>query len=60
MSDSVKMYFVSLGGKHVTLFWILCCGTMLLTALCETILTWFMGYWARQYDDPSAEVNVAL
>lgn len=55
------MFFASLGGAHEYLFWILCTGTLVLSELSETLQTWFLGYWARQYEehDPS-EVKVPL
>ncbi|KAI0052512.1 hypothetical protein FA95DRAFT_1675194 [Auriscalpium vulgare] len=59
--DSLKLFFKALGGSHVTLFWVLFLGGMILCDAAMSIQTWWMGYWAEQYDlvsDPS-EVNIA-
>jgi hypothetical protein len=57
----VKLFINSLGGSHVILFWILfVCGLL----FCDgslAVQTWFMGYWAEQYDIyPPEEVNITL
>ncbi|TFY70118.1 hypothetical protein EVJ58_g61 [Rhodofomes roseus] len=56
---ALKMFFSSLGGAHQFTFWLLCIGTLVLSQLFDTLETWFLGQWARQYEehDPS-EVNV--
>ncbi|KAI0045217.1 P-loop containing nucleoside triphosphate hydrolase protein [Auriscalpium vulgare] len=59
--DSLKLFFKALGGSHVTLFWIVFLGGMILCDGAMSAQTWWMGYWAEQYDlvtDPS-EVNIA-
>lgn len=55
------MFLSSLGGGHQVIFWILCAGTLVLSELSDTMQTWFLGYWARQYEerDPS-EVKVSF
>ncbi|KAH9952289.1 hypothetical protein BGW80DRAFT_1430860 [Lactifluus volemus] len=48
--DAFKLFFNALGGPHSTTFWILFAGGI---TLCDALLagqTWFMGYWAEQYD----------
>ncbi|PCH33304.1 hypothetical protein WOLCODRAFT_135046 [Wolfiporia cocos MD-104 SS10] len=56
---ALKMFLYSLGGGHQVFFWLLCVGTLVGSELFDTMQTWFLGYWARQYDegDPS-EVKV--
>lgn len=57
----VRMFFSSLGGGHPFLFWMLCVGTLALSELADTIQTWFLGFWARQYEDHDpSEVKVPL
>ncbi|KAI0052513.1 P-loop containing nucleoside triphosphate hydrolase protein [Auriscalpium vulgare] len=59
--ESLKLFVKALGGSHVTLFWILFLGGMILYDASNSLQTWWMGYWAEQYDlvsDPS-EVNIA-
>ena len=54
-SRTVKLFFSSLGGNQQAVFWLLCVGTLVLSQLVDTFQTWFLGYWARQYEerDPS-------
>ena len=57
----VKLFLGGLGGSHAVLFWILFAGGMLVCDALLTIQTWFMGYWAEQYDIyPPEQVSVAL
>ncbi|KAH9059056.1 hypothetical protein EDB87DRAFT_1577854 [Lactarius vividus] len=46
----VKLFINGLGGAHPVLFWITYAGGMLLFSTLMTVQTWFMGYWAEQYD----------
>ncbi|KAF9807084.1 hypothetical protein IEO21_08395 [Rhodonia placenta] len=56
---ALRMFFSSLGGGHPFLFWMLCVGTLALSELADTIQTWFLGFWARQYEDHDpSEVKV--
>lgn len=56
---TVKLYFRGLGGSHpVAFFLTVACG-LLLTDLLNTFQTWYLGYWASQYDThDSSEVDV--
>ncbi|KAH9059058.1 P-loop containing nucleoside triphosphate hydrolase protein [Lactarius vividus] len=59
--DAVKLFIGGLGGTHPVLFWILFAGGMLLCYTLVTVQTWFMGYWAEQYDIyPSDEVDITF
>ncbi|KAH7907307.1 P-loop containing nucleoside triphosphate hydrolase protein [Hygrophoropsis aurantiaca] len=54
-----KLYLISLGGDYPLLFSILFFALMSLTGFMNVIQTWFLGYWASQYEiQPSSEVNV--
>jgi hypothetical protein len=50
-----------MSGQYGWMFWLL---IVLGTFLCEgnnSVQTWFLGYWASQYEThPSDEVSVAL
>ncbi|PBK89786.1 P-loop containing nucleoside triphosphate hydrolase protein [Armillaria gallica] len=57
---SLKLYLSALGGNHAMLFFIVFLSAYILQEILTTAQTWFLGYWASQYDgdrDPS-EVNV--
>ncbi|KAK0192579.1 hypothetical protein F5146DRAFT_1040547 [Armillaria mellea] len=57
--ESLKLYLSALGGNHVTLFFVVFLSAYILQQVLNTAQTWFLGYWASQYDevrDPS-EVN---
>lgn len=59
-SLTVKLFFKGLGGPRSSLFWILFVGGLLLCDALLTVQTWFMGYWAEQYDIyPPEQVSVA-
>jgi len=47
---TVKLFLGGLGGSHVILFWSLFLGGLLLCDALMAVQTWFMGYWAEQYD----------
>ncbi|KAK0238173.1 hypothetical protein EDD85DRAFT_833297 [Armillaria nabsnona] len=56
---SLKLYLSALGGNHAMLFFIVFLSAYILQEVLATAQTWFLGYWASQYDgdrDPS-EVN---
>lgn len=59
---SVKLFFASLAGGHQFLFWLCCLGGLLLSELISDVVhIWFLGYWARQYEDHDpSEVKVSL
>ncbi|KAI9449923.1 hypothetical protein BJY52DRAFT_1192187 [Lactarius psammicola] len=59
--DAVKLFINGLRGTHPVLFWMLFVGGLLLSSIFMTMQTWFMGYWAEQYDIyPPEQVNVTF
>lgn len=56
-----KLYLTGLGGNYPMTFWVAFLALMGLTDFANTVQTWFLGYWASQYEHhlPS-EVNVKL
>ncbi|KAH8977506.1 hypothetical protein EDB92DRAFT_772241 [Lactarius akahatsu] len=59
--DAVRLFINGLGGAHPVLFWIVFAGGMLLFSTLMTVQTWFMGYWAEQYDiHPPEQVNITF
>ena len=47
---SVKLYVSGMSGNHPFLFWGSFVAGLFLTELLTTMQTWFLGYWAGQYD----------
>ncbi|KAH9028261.1 hypothetical protein EDB84DRAFT_1563180 [Lactarius hengduanensis] len=59
--NEVKLFINGLGGAHPVLFWILFPGCLLLCDTSMTAQTWFMGYWAEQYDIyPPEQINITF
>ncbi|KAH8986100.1 hypothetical protein EDB92DRAFT_2116516 [Lactarius akahatsu] len=59
--NEVKLFINGLGGAHPVLFWILFLVCLLLCNTSMTAQTWFMGYWAEQYDIyPPEQINITL
>ncbi|KAH7910707.1 hypothetical protein BJ138DRAFT_73634 [Hygrophoropsis aurantiaca] len=57
--SAFKLYLASMGGQYTFLFWIAFLSLMILTQLVNSVQTWFLGYWASQYEiHPASEVNV--
>ncbi|KAH7930564.1 hypothetical protein BV22DRAFT_1124835 [Leucogyrophana mollusca] len=57
--SAFKLYLASMGGQYSFLFWVAFLGLMVLTQLVNSVQTWFLGYWASQYElHPASEVNV--
>lgn len=55
----VKLYFNGLGGSHPMLFFTSITLGLFLMEISNATQTWFLGYWASQYDDrPASEVDV--
>ncbi|TDL28857.1 P-loop containing nucleoside triphosphate hydrolase protein [Rickenella mellea] len=55
--NALKLYLFNLGGP---LFWLMFLGGMALCDFSNTIQTWWLGYWASQYDEKFAsEVRVS-
>lgn len=53
----MKLYLNALGGNHVMLFFVAYLGAYAFQELATTLQTWFLGYWASQYDEhESADV----
>lgn len=54
------MYLTSMGGGHAFLFW---ASVVVFLAMCEllgVVETWWLGYWAQQYEDQDqSEVSVS-
>lgn len=58
---ALKLYLSALGGKHPVLFFLAFLGSMVATYAIFSTQTWFLGYWASQYEThPSSEVHVFL
>lgn len=57
----VKLYFSGLGGNNPTLFFLVVMIGLVLCDLLNAIQTWYLGYWASQYEHhnyPPSEVPV--
>ncbi|EEB89519.1 hypothetical protein MPER_12372, partial [Moniliophthora perniciosa FA553] len=53
-----KLWLTSLGGQHYVLFFLLFVGLYLAADAAEASQTWYLGYWAQQYNErPSEEVD---
>ncbi|CDO77193.1 hypothetical protein BN946_scf184747.g6 [Trametes cinnabarina] len=58
---ALRLYLSSMarGGVHSFLFWFAVVGFLLICELMATIETYWLGYWAQQYEDrDQADVNV--
>ena len=56
---AVRLYFRVLGGSHQWLFWLSFMGSLVTFNVLSNLQTWFLGYWARQYEGrDAAEVHV--
>lgn len=51
LDESVKMWFGAVGGDRAVMFWMLFASFMIITPVIEIGLTWYLGYWANQYED---------
>ena len=59
--NEVKLFMNNLGGAHPVTFWILFVGGIFVSDIFLNLQTWFMGYWAEQYDIyPPEQVNITL
>ncbi|TDL29986.1 P-loop containing nucleoside triphosphate hydrolase protein [Rickenella mellea] len=55
--NALRLYLFNLGGS---LFWLMFAGGVTLCNFCGTVQTWWLGYWASQYDKKFAsEVQVS-
>ncbi|KAJ7657296.1 hypothetical protein DFH06DRAFT_1269382 [Mycena polygramma] len=60
-ASAFKMYFLAVGGKHSLFFFTFFLGGLLSQQFFVVMMTWMLGYWAKQYDQrPAEEVNVVL
>ena len=58
-SSAVRLYLRGLGGSHPTLFFATFVGGLFVTELSNAAQTWYLGYWASQYNDKDpAEIPV--
>jgi hypothetical protein len=58
---ALKLFFVGLGGDRPFIFWVVFLGGLFSTDIINTIQTWWLGFWASQYDQHKAyEVDVPL
>ncbi|GLB36501.1 putative atp-binding cassette [Lyophyllum shimeji] len=56
---ALKLYFDGLGGSHPISFFLTLAVGLLLCDLSNAVQTWYLGYWASQYDDrPASQVPV--
>jgi hypothetical protein len=59
---AVQLYLTNMSHKpgiHAIIFWIFILGGIFVTDLLNSFQTWYLGYWASQYDDhDSSDVPV--
>lgn len=56
----MKLYLGGLGGHHPGLFFLAFLGGLVLTEILNVTQTWYLGYWASQYEThPAEDVNVS-
>ncbi|KAK0220002.1 hypothetical protein IW262DRAFT_1381904 [Armillaria fumosa] len=53
--SSFKLYLTSLGGHHIFLFFAAFLGAFSIQQFVVIMQTWYLGYWASQYDDHRSE-----
>lgn len=53
--SSFKLYLTSLGGHHIFLFFTAFLGVFSIQQFVGIIQTWYLGYWASQYDEHKSE-----
>ncbi|KAL6299635.1 multidrug resistance-associated ABC transporter [Sparassis latifolia] len=51
---ALKMFFANLSGGYHVLFWFALLGSLLSASVLHTLQAWWLGYWARQYEDHDA------
>lgn len=60
MLHTVKLYLNGMGGTHPYLFWVVYLGALFVSEVTIAVQTWFLGYWAQQYEDHDpSEVHAA-
>ncbi|XP_006463829.1 hypothetical protein AGABI2DRAFT_187296 [Agaricus bisporus var. bisporus H97] len=56
---SVKIFLVALGGNHPALFFVAFIGGLFVSHSTNAFQTWFLGYWASQYEcHPASDISV--
>ncbi|KZT67065.1 P-loop containing nucleoside triphosphate hydrolase protein [Daedalea quercina L-15889] len=57
--SAMRLYLHALGGEHQVFFWLSFMGSLVIFNALNNLQTWFLGYWARQYDEhDAADVHV--
>ncbi|KAJ7512528.1 P-loop containing nucleoside triphosphate hydrolase protein [Mycena galericulata] len=60
-ASALKMYFLALSNNRPVFFFTFFLGGLLFNQTFVALRTWFLGYWASQYDDrPAEDVDVIL
>ncbi|KAJ3849551.1 P-loop containing nucleoside triphosphate hydrolase protein [Lentinula lateritia] len=55
---AINLYITGLGGKHPFIFFVTFFSCLATSHLVGVVQTWYLGYWASQYNDyPPAEVS---
>ncbi|KZT18101.1 hypothetical protein NEOLEDRAFT_1152799 [Neolentinus lepideus HHB14362 ss-1] len=52
---AVKLYLLGMSGNWPALFWSSVMGCLIACELSNTVQTWFLGYWAQQYQGHTAD-----
>ncbi|KAE9395907.1 P-loop containing nucleoside triphosphate hydrolase protein [Gymnopus androsaceus JB14] len=52
--SAVKMYLTSMGGQYSWAFFLAFIFTMFVTEVLNALQTWYLGYWASQYESQDA------
>ncbi|TFK46964.1 multidrug resistance-associated ABC transporter [Heliocybe sulcata] len=53
--SAVKLYLLGMSGNWPALFWSSVIACLIACELCNTVQTWYLGYWAQQYQERSAD-----
>ncbi|KAH9907116.1 ABC transporter type 1, transmembrane domain-containing protein [Fomitopsis serialis] len=57
--QAMKLFMHALGGSHQLFFWLSFLGGLVFYMTFSILQTWFLGYWARQYEEmPASEIKV--
>lgn len=57
--SAVKLYLLGMSGNWPALFWSFVMACLIACEFSNTVQTWFLGYWAQQYQTrPAEEVSV--
>ncbi|KAJ6566068.1 P-loop containing nucleoside triphosphate hydrolase protein [Mycena capillaripes] len=59
--SALKMYLSAMAGNYAAFYFVFFFGSLCLQQYSVVLKTWMLGYWAKQYDNHSAEsVNVVF